>query len=100
MRSNRKRISKVTVSQFNLHHQPAESFRVGRKHQSSQKRKTVMTQMRKTATILRRLNSDPATVDSALSELEARRTAIIHRIGSYSSSGSHPPGILQFPGAL
>jgi hypothetical protein len=54
-----------------------------------------MTQKRKTATTLDQLNSDLAILDSALSELEARRTAIIHRIGSFSSSGSHPPGILQ-----
>jgi hypothetical protein len=58
-----------------------------------------MTQERKT-TILRQLDSDLAIVDSALSELEERRTAIIHRIVSHSSSGSRPPGILQFPGAL
>jgi hypothetical protein len=59
-----------------------------------------MTQKRKAATTLRQLNSDLAILDSALSELEERRTAIIHRIGSFSSSGSRPPGILQFPGAL
>jgi hypothetical protein len=59
-----------------------------------------MTQKRKTATILRQLNSDLAIVDSALSELEERRTAIIHRIGSFNPSESRPSGILQFPGAL
>jgi hypothetical protein len=59
-----------------------------------------MTQKRKTATTLRQLNSDLAILDSALSELEERRTAIIHRIGSLNSSGSHPSGILQFPGAV
>jgi hypothetical protein len=52
-----------------------------------------MTQKRKTATTLRQLNSDLAILDSALSELEERRTAIIHRIGSLSSSGSRPSGI-------
>jgi hypothetical protein len=59
-----------------------------------------MTQKGKTAMTLRQLNSDLAIIDSALSELEERRTAIIHHIVSYGSSGSHPPGILQFPGAL
>jgi hypothetical protein len=59
-----------------------------------------MTQNRKTTKTLRQLNLDLAALDSALSELEERRTAIIHRIGSFSSSGSRPPGILQFPGAL
>ena len=58
-----------------------------------------MTPRKKPATTLRQLNSDLAILDSALSELEGRRTAIIHRIGSISSSGSRPHGILQFPGA-
>ena len=59
-----------------------------------------MTPKRKTSTTLRQLKSDLAVLDSALSELEERRTAIIHRIGRFSSSGSRPHGILHFPGAL
>ena len=58
-----------------------------------------MTPKRRTATTLRQQNSHLAVLDSALSELEERRTAIIHRIGSFSS-GSRQHEILQFPGAL
>jgi hypothetical protein len=49
---------------------------------------------------LHQLNLELAILDSALSELEERRTAIVHRIGSFSSSGNHRSGTLRFPNAI
>jgi hypothetical protein len=49
---------------------------------------------------LHQLNLELAIVDSALSELEERRTAIIHRIGSFTSSKDHRSGALRFPNAI
>jgi hypothetical protein len=46
---------------------------------------------------LRQLNIDLAVVDSALAELEERRTAIVHQISRFSLYRDSPPGILQFP---
>jgi hypothetical protein len=46
---------------------------------------------------LRQLNSDLAIVDTALAELEERRTAIIHRIVRFHSYRRGSSGILQFP---
>jgi hypothetical protein len=46
---------------------------------------------------LHQLTIDLAFVDSALAELEERRTAIVHQISRFSSYRNSPPGILQFP---
>jgi len=46
---------------------------------------------------LRQLTIDLAVVDSVLSELEERRTAIVHQISRFNSDRDSPPGILQFP---
>jgi hypothetical protein len=101
MQSNRERIRELTpnaiqssLSTGRIIPPPAKNVN------SHRKGRQAMTQKRKTATTLRQLNSDLAILDSALSELEERRTAIVHRIGSFSSSRSRPSGILQFPDAL
>jgi hypothetical protein len=46
---------------------------------------------------LRQLTTDLAVVDSALAELDERRTAIVHRISRLTSHRNGQPGILQFP---